>query len=167
MKLDKFLNCALGLMTISPRLQQELLKFLDAYTRMHLEADAVLWRSSTVQMHRHDVLRKASQISVTCSGSRFWGNVTVYSLHVTVGTKTVMHEKRWIDFCDFHAALVKYGASAASFPEVFRTAHETAGEEDEGAEEKRLQINEFLAAVLGMSALTQAAQDEVLIFLLM
>jgi hypothetical protein len=70
MKLDKFLNCALGLMTISPRLQQELLKFLDAYTRMHLEADAVLWRSSTVQMHRQDVLRKASQISVTCSGSR-------------------------------------------------------------------------------------------------
>ena len=98
-----------------------------------------------------------------------------------------MHEKRWIDFCDFHAgplanaaitsaateilqhicaALIKNGASPAAFPEVFKTAHETAGEEDEGAEEKRLQINEFLASVLGSSALTQSAQDEVLIFLL-
>ncbi len=67
-----------------------------------------------------------------------------------------------------------------------RTAEETAGEEDEGvcsaaaadntaihffenaqAEEKRLQINEFLAAVLSSAALTQAAQDEVLIFLQM
>ena len=35
------------------------------------------------------------------------------------------------------------------------------------AEEKRIHINEFLAAVMGLSALTQAAQDEVLIFLLM
>lgn len=68
-----------------------------------------------------------------------------------------------------------------------RIAQETAGEEDEGvssaaagyntatnrflsivqAEEKRLQINEFLAAVLGTAAFTQAAQDEALIFLQM
>jgi len=165
MKLDKFLSCALGVMSISPRLQQELLKFLDAHSRMHLQPDAVLWRSATVHMHRSDVLRKAAQISVSCSGSRFWGNVTLYSLHVTVGTKTVMHEKRWIDFCEFHAALVKNGTSAQAFPEVFRTISETAGEEDEGAEEKRLSINEFLAAVLSISALTPSAQDEVLVFL--
>ena len=67
-----------------------------------------------------------------------------------------------------------------------RTISETAGEEDEGvcaaaaaelyddihvvcaqAEEKRLSINEFLAAVLGISALTPSAQDEVLVFLQM
>jgi len=35
------------------------------------------------------------------------------------------------------------------------------------AEEKRLQINEFLPPVLGTAALTQAAQDEALIFLQM
>jgi hypothetical protein len=73
-----------------------------------------------------------------------------------------------------------------------RTISETAGEEDEGvcaaaaaaaaaasaadlyddihvvcaqAEEKRLSINEFLAAVLSISALTPSAQDEVLVFL--
>ena len=69
-----------------------------------------------------------------------------------------------------------------------RTISETAGEADEGvcaaaaaaaaaelyddihvicaqAEEKRLSINEFLAAVLSISALTPSAQDEVLVFL--
>jgi hypothetical protein len=69
-----------------------------------------------------------------------------------------------------------------------RTAHETVGEEDEGvsacfsvlslvqsgsyyccaqAEEKRLEINAFLAAVLSMGSLTQAAQEEALTFLQM
>ncbi len=35
------------------------------------------------------------------------------------------------------------------------------------AEDKRLQINEFIAAVLAMGALSKAAQDEVLLFLQM
>ncbi len=68
-----------------------------------------------------------------------------------------------------------------------RTISETAGEEDEGvcaaasaayldddihvvfaqAEEKRLSINEFLSAVLSISALTPSAQDDVLVFLQM
>ena len=107
-------------------------------------------------------------VSVTCDNQR---RIRCFKTQSTIGLKSYQvgggdcrRGGRWGALCCggdlrrfmFLFVSVRDGAATAA------AAHASVQ-----AEEKRIHINEFLAAVMGLSALTQAAQDEVLIFLLM